>query len=301
MKIYIAGPMTGYEKWNFPAFFEAERVLKNLGHEPINPAHNDGTNLEDALKMADSRAHHPESWANYMRVDLVHVLECDALCLLPGWQKSRGASLEYHVATQLGLPIYVIRDEQLIPRIKLIGISGYARSGKDTIANHLVEKYGYHKVSFANPMKVAMEKLNPTIRIVTTGQSLELKDAVDFYGWEELKKLSPDIRPLLQRFGTEVGREMFGENFWVEQALDSIPDGATAVIADVRFPNEAGAIRDLGGKVIRVERTGTAPANAHASETALDTYSFDDVLSNDGDVEDILLKIDEWMKDESRN
>lgn len=291
MKIYIAGPMTGYDQWNFPAFFEAEETLKALGHEPINPAHNDGETLEQALAQASTRAHDPNAWANYMRLDLAHVLECDAICLLPEWQKSKGARLEYHTANQLGIPVLILKDGKLIPRVRLLGVSGYARSGKDTISDCLVASHGYTKVSFASPMKIAMEKLNPTIRIPSTGQTLELKDAVDYYGWEELKTLSPDVRPLLQRFGTEVGREMFGENFWVEQALDSIPDGAKAVFADVRFPNEADAIRNLNGKVWRVIRPGTEAANSHPSETALDDYDFDMYISNSATINELCQQV----------
>jgi hypothetical protein len=78
---------------------------------------------------------------------------------------------------------------------------------------------------------------------------------------------------------------MFDEDFWVDYALNSIPDGGKAVIADVRYPNEANAIRALGGKVFRVERDGVGPANSHASENALDGYEFDGELQNNESVE----------------
>lgn len=283
MKIYIAGPMTGIEDWNFPAFFEAEKQLKELGYEVINPAHNDGETLEEALASAGSPERPNNSWSYYMRRDLAHVLAVDAICVLNGWRFSRGASLEVHVAQALGLPIYVLKDGELTPRVTVIGISGYARTGKDTIADYLVENEGYTKISFSTPMKEAMYRLNPRIT-VNEIQNTALRIGVDVYGWEGLKERSPDIRGLLQRFGTEVGREMFGEDFWVNYALDSIPDGTKVVIADVRYPNEADAIKALGGKVFRVERDGVGPANAHASENALDRYEFDGTLYNQGTV-----------------
>jgi hypothetical protein len=119
-----------------------------------------------------------------------------------------------------------------------------------------------------------------------------LRVGVDVYGWEGLKERSPDVRGLLQRFGTEVGREMFSEDFWVDYALNSIPDGAKAVIADVRYPNEADAIRKLGGKVIRVQRDGVVAANEHASESALNDYKFDVVLNNNRDIDGLHLLVD---------
>ena len=168
MKIYIAGPMSGVKDFNFPLFFETEKKLKELGYEVINPAHNDGETLEEALKNAGSPERPNNSWNSYMRRDLPNVLAVDALCVLPDWQKSKGASLEVHVAEALGLPIYVLKDGVLTPRVTVIGIAGWARSGKDTIADYLVEKQGYTKISFSTPMKEAMYRLNPRITVNET-------------------------------------------------------------------------------------------------------------------------------------
>ena len=283
MKIYIAGPMTGVEDFNFPLFFETEEKLKELGYETLNPATNDGASLEVAIQNAISASANGATWSSYMRLDLSNLCLSDAVCVLPNWKSSKGASLEVQVAQALGLPIYVLKEGVLTPRVTVIGISGYARTGKDTIADYLVENEGYTKISFSTPMKEAMYRLNPRIT-VNEIQNTALRIGVDVYGWEGLKERSPDILGLLQRFGTEVGREMFGEDFWVNYALDSIPDGGKAVIADVRYPNEADAIRALGGKVFRVERDGVGPANAHASENALDRYEFDGTLYNQGTV-----------------
>ena len=276
--IYIAGPMSGYENWNFPAFFEAEKQLKELGYEVINPAHNDGATIEAALQSAGDPSNPRNPWAYYMRRDLPHVLSADSLCVLPGWQNSKGASLEVHVAEAIGLPLYILGEQGLVPRITALALSGYARSGKDTAADHLVAEYGYTKMSFADPMRAALVKLNPLIHV--GGHVTQLASVVGRIGWEELKGLSPDIRPLLQRFGTEVGRDMWGENFWVSSAISAIPDGSKVVFADCRFPNEADAIRALGGKVWRIDREGFGPANAHISEHSMDDYTFDLLVNN---------------------
>jgi hypothetical protein len=284
MKIYIAGPMTGIKDWNFPAFFKAEEELEALGYEVINPAHNDGATVQEALQSAGSPDSPNKMWSWYMRRDLPHVLSVDAICLLPGWQNSKGASLEVHVAKAIGLPLMVLRDGKLIPRVEVIGLSGYARSGKDTAADYLVENYGYTKMSFAAPMKEALYKLNPDIRDIGN-LVLSVRQAVDLAGWEGVKALTPSIREYLQRFGTEVGRETWGQDFWVDAAINKIEDGTKVVFADVRFPNEADAIKKLGGQVWRVERDGVGPANDHISEHALADYSFDVVLDNVGTLE----------------
>lgn len=280
--IYIAGPMSGIKDWNFPAFFEAERQLEELGYRVINPAHNDGATVHDALESAGPVDRPNNLWSWYMRRDLPHVMEADLLCLLPGWQNSKGASLEVHVATAIGIPLMVLRDGQLIPRVTCIGISGYARAGKDTIADRMVEQHGYTKMSFAEPMKEALIALDPQIDY--GGMRVSLSWIIKKAGWEALKPLSQEVRPLLQRFGTEVGREMFGENFWVDLAISKIQDGAKVVFADVRFPNEANAIKGLGGQIWRVTRGTMGPANDHVSEHALDDYKFDTFINNDYDV-----------------
>jgi hypothetical protein len=172
----------------------------------------------------------------------------------------------------LGLRLYKKRDEMII------GLSGWARSGKDTVANHLVDNFGFVKVSFAEPMREALVRLNPSISI--NGLHTELASAVRLMGWENLKSESPDVRGLMQRFGTEIGREMFGENFWVDLALSSVKPGANVVIPDCRYPNEADAIKAAGGVVWRIDRKGVGPANEHDSERALDSYEFDRKLTN---------------------
>lgn len=93
-KVYIAGPMSGYEGFNFPAFNRAEEVLRGFyGYEHvINPA-----------KL------HPTTdlpWVEFLKQDLRELITCDAIFLLEGWEKSRGATLEAFVAYTLGLRLY---------------------------------------------------------------------------------------------------------------------------------------------------------------------------------------------------
>lgn len=97
MKIYIAGPMTGIPEHNFPAFNEAATLIRALGHEIINPAEMDGPDFDH---------NNPAPWQAYLKRDLVLLVNCDAIYLLPGWDSSRGAGLEYQVAITLGLKAY---------------------------------------------------------------------------------------------------------------------------------------------------------------------------------------------------
>lgn len=177
----------------------------------------------------------------------------------------------------------------------IIGLSGYAQVGKDTVANYLVEEHGFVKVSFADPIREALYKLDPMISIGEFG-SASLVSAVDHMGWEEVKRQSSEARSLLQRLGTEVGRNMFGEDFWVNQALLRAKEHENVVVADTRFINEAEAIRKTGGQVWRVSKTGHNPVNGHPSETALDEYPFDWNIWNNGNLTDLFAFVEAIME-----
>jgi hypothetical protein len=87
-------------------------------------------------------------------------------------------------------------------------------------------------------------------------------------------------------FGTEVGRQRFGENFWVQQAFDKI-QSTKVVFTDVRFPNEAREIQQYGGQVWRINRHNQSPVNGHESEHAMDNFMFKHVLYNDGSLAEL--------------
>lgn len=102
-------------------------------------------------------------------------------------------------------------------------------------------------------------------------------------GWERAKVEVPDVRRLLQVMGTEVGREMFGGECWIEMVgrqINDLPFSQAAVITDVRFKNEADYVRKLGGTVVRIYREGTGPVNDHASDRI--DFQADLTLLNNG-------------------
>lgn len=162
----------------------------------------------------------------------------------------------------------------------LVGLSGYAQSGKDTAANALRE-LGYERIAFADVLRSAVYALNP---LLPDGRRVQ--DIVDEMGWDRAKVNFTEVRTLLQRMGTEVGRNLLGDNIWVDTALRNLSDDGKYVVTDCRFPNEAEAICSRGGVVFRVIRPGVERANDHPSETSLDDYDFDGILLNDGTLEE---------------
>lgn len=175
--------------------------------------------------------------------------------------------------------------------IELVGFSGYARSGKDTAARVLE---GYQRVAFADTMREFLYRLNPVVGEDSRKASyVRVSDVIDSVGWNGYKESywGGEIRKLMQRLGTECGRQLMGEDVWVNAALDNLSPGKYTV-TDVRFVNEADAIKARGGKLIRIERPGIGPVNDHISETGLDDYpNFDAVIINDGSVSDLRRKL----------
>lgn len=90
--LYICGPMTGLPGLNFDAFFEADKKLRDAGYEVLNPA-----------DRAGRTAGKPWEW--YLRRCIKDVADADGLAVLPGWNRSRGAQLEHHIASSLFVPI----------------------------------------------------------------------------------------------------------------------------------------------------------------------------------------------------
>jgi hypothetical protein len=127
-----------------------------------------------------------------------------------------------------------------------------------------------------------LQRLDPIIADKGNGP-FRLGHVLNEWGWDGYKEtiFAGEIRGLLQRLGTECGREVIGQSVWVDATFNGLnPDGKYAV-SDCRFVNEAEAIRSRGGKIIRINRPGVGPANSHASETSLDDYDFDAVIVND--------------------
>lgn len=207
---------------------------------------------------------------------------------------------------------------------RIIGICGFIGSGKDTVADYLVNFHGFRRESFANSLKDAVSQIFSWDRELLEGRTKESRE------WRETKdewwskRLKRDITPrwVLQYWGTEVVRKGFHDDMWVaslENRLLQTKDDI--VITDCRFPNEIKAIKAVGGNVIRIKR-GPEPdwyksakdynagqrrigwalgkevlekANVHASEYSWVGSKFDTVLVNDGTINELFNQVEEFL------
>lgn len=161
----------------------------------------------------------------------------------------------------------------------IIGLSGYARSGKDEVAKILVEEYGYTRAAFADKIREFLYETNPQIG------GNRLQHLIDTYGWE-VAKSQPEVRHLLQSIGVGA-RKLLGDDIWIYQVLKDLHPSDKIVISDVRFINEAECIGARGGQLWRIKRTGVEAVNSHVSEHDMDGYPVDKILKNEGTLEDL--------------
>lgn len=177
----------------------------------------------------------------------------------------------------------------------VIGLIGKKRSGKDSFAATLVEEHGYKRVAFADPLRDAALRLDPYVdgSVLDNGElhPYRLSEVVQTLGWERAKDEVPEVRRILQALGTDAIRTIDAD-FWVRSGVAAIqaelgaPSEASVVVTDVRFPNEADAIRDSGGILVRIVRPGY-DGDGHATETALDDYVPDILVNNDGTLDQL--------------
>ena len=202
----------------------------------------------------------------------------------------------------------------------IIGVVGFISSGKDTIADYLVNIHQFRRESFANTLKDACAAVFQWDRELLEGRTKQSR------AWREQRdewwsnRLGRDITPrwVLQYWGTEVFRQGFHDDIWIaslENKLRKTTDDV--VISDCRFPNEINAIKQAGGKVIRVVRgpdpewysvaeavhagpthtawslskTALSKYNIHASETAWVGTNFDAVIDNNGTMDHLYRQI----------
>lgn len=174
--------------------------------------------------------------------------------------------------------------------MKVIGLCGYAGAGKDLAAKCLID-IGWQRVSFADPLREMALAIDPIIYAST-----RLSEIVSAFGWDEAKR-HPEVRRLLQRLGTEAGRDILGEGIWVDLACLKIRaarlNGANGVVVtDMRFTNEHVALRDeWHATFVRICRPGVGPVNSHKSDRLLEGFVVHHELTNDGTKEELWQKI----------
>ena len=173
---------------------------------------------------------------------------------------------------------------------KLIGLTGYAGTGKDTV-RHILELRGYVGMAFAEPIRGMLREL------------LSSNGIDDSYMTERDRKeviipaLGVSYRHLAQTLGTEWGRSL-APDFWLRIAGAFMDDVAWAnhgcqfVVSDVRFENEAAWVKQRGGVIWRIERQQANPVRQHVSETGMDAIECDQVIFNEGTLDELESLVD---------
>jgi hypothetical protein len=175
----------------------------------------------------------------------------------------------------------------------LIGLCGYAGSGKSEFAMELWRLSGTFTIkSYSRKLKEVagiLTGLEPDDFEIQDVKAQRMPDM-----WTDiLSGHTPTYREFLQKLGTDVMRDHLHKDIWVNALFSEWNQWGSEgripkwIIADVRFPNEAQAIRDRGGVLVRMERG--KPVNNHISEIGLDDYYFDFIVDNTGDM-DMLKK-----------
>jgi|TARA_Y200000002_G_scaffold381051_1_gene394027 hypothetical protein len=193
----------------------------------------------------------------------------------------------------------------------LIGICGLIGSGKDTVAQNLIDNHNFVKISFADKLKDAVASMFSWDRELLDGKtdkSRAWREQVDQYWTQETgREITP--RLVLQEFGTECMREGFYDGIWVSLTKKHIIDNPNThfVIPDVRFPNEAKMLYEVGGQVWRVKRgqdpiwfriyqdVGVEPKDVHASEWAWAHTKFTHTIDNNGTLLDLKNQVQDHL------
>ena len=210
----------------------------------------------------------------------------------------------------------------------IIGICGFIGSGKDTVADYLVNLHHFRRESFANTLKDAVSAVFGWDRTMLEGrtkQAREWREQVDLWWAERLNMPNLTPRWILQNWGTEVCRKNFHDDIWIASLENKLRNSTDdIVISDCRFPNEIAAIKKAGGRVVRVVR-GAEPEwyqlavsrnrgpngnsswalsgrkleqlGIHASETAWVGIRFDAVLDNNSTLEDLYQQVKRLAQD----
>lgn len=160
--------------------------------------------------------------------------------------------------------------------MRLIGLTGPAGCGKDTVALFMTEHDMGFQVAFADAIRSTAASMFGLTHEQMNAR--ELKEMV-IPEWD----MSP--RQMMQLVGTECGRQVFGEDIWVKRLMvriKSLPPTQFVVISDVRTEAEAAWVRELGGAVVHITRDGIEAVRAHSTEAGVEFVEGDMALDNSG-------------------
>lgn len=175
---------------------------------------------------------------------------------------------------------------------RLIGLVGYAGSGK-SLASKMLQCHGYIRTRYAQILKEMLDCLGLTPE--------EYDGALKEQPCELLGGKTP--RHAMITLGTEWGRQHIDWDLWVRVTMRRVDDYLQrfhefgVVIDDVRFPNEAVAIRERGGVIWKIHRSFVGPANTHVSETGQVDIPVDLVIVNNGTMQFLAQSIETALRE----
>lgn len=185
--------------------------------------------------------------------------------------------------------IITVESPSIVPKEQrnLIAFTGLAGSGKSTAAMFLVDTFGFRRMRFAGPLKDMMRALGLNER--------EIEGDLKEKPCDLLAGKTP--RFAMQTIGTEWGRDMIAPDIWIrafKSAIANVPLASPVVIDDCRFPNEAEAIKEVGGSIIKIVRLGAgAGAAGHTSEGQ--ELPFDAELTNNSDMRTFFRRLEMFI------
>jgi len=185
--------------------------------------------------------------------------------------------------------------------VRNLAFIGKKRAGKDSAAEFLVREFKYTRLAFADDLKRMAIETDPYVPTVP-GVTVRLSTLIADVGWEYAKDHYPEVRRLLQRMGQTV-REL-DPDFWIRPVIRRVKAAQVrsipVVVTDVRYQNEAEALRDKGFTLVRIVRPVTLATpvretldrlSAHPSETELDSFPADTTVTNDGTLDQLRVKV----------
>ena len=179
----------------------------------------------------------------------------------------------------------------------IIGFLGKKMCGKDTTCNYLITKYGYKRISFADPLKKCIKEL---FGFTDNQLYSHEKEVTDIY-W--------DIKPreAMQFVGTDIVRDTFPKkllpniknDFWIKRAdliYKQNPNNDKIVFSDVRFQNEVDYIHSIGGIIVKINRNNIKNYDTHKSELEIDTIkNFDIQIDNNSNLTDLYINLEKFV------
>lgn len=175
----------------------------------------------------------------------------------------------------------------------VIGLHGFKRTGKSTVAKRLVERWGFVEIAFADPIKRGLRAM---FGLSEADFTVDRKEAPH----DKLGGRSP--RTAMQTLGTEWGRTVLGETIWVQAAERALHAKLELghdrfVFSDVRYGCEARWLREaLNGQCWLIQNPRVRPQGEHSSEQGVDLRYLDRGLLNDRGLDELWATVDEYAK-----